>query len=54
MSRSSEACRSFAFEPLGEKSVTELAGVGDALGEQLKAGGFDKVLFSFGWALKTP
>lgn len=45
MSSSSEACRSFASDPLGGKPVTDLAGVGEALGEQLKAAGFDKVLF---------
>lgn len=43
MSSSSEARRSFAAEPLGDKSVTDLAGVCEALGARLKAAGFDEV-----------
>lgn len=44
MLNSSEARRSFAVEPLREKSVTELAGVTEVLGKQLKLLGFDKVI----------
>lgn len=44
MSCSSEARRSFAVESLGEKSVSDLAGVCDALADRLKSVGFDKVI----------
>lgn len=44
MFNSSEARRSFAVEPLREKSVTDLAGVSEMLGKQLKLLGFDKVI----------
>lgn len=43
MWHSSEARRSFAFEALGNKLVTDLAGISEAIGIRLKNDGFDKV-----------
>lgn len=46
MSSTSQKHRNFVQEPMGEKSVTELAGIGEVLGGRLKDHGFDMV-FSF-------
>lgn len=35
-------------EPMGDKPVTELAGVGDVLGQRLEDAGFDKVRLGSG------
>lgn len=43
MSSTSQKHRNFVAEPMGEKSVSELAGVGEVLGTRLQAAGFDKV-----------
>lgn len=43
MVRTSEARRSFVAEPIRDKSVMELVGVGEILGQRLKAVGFDTV-----------
>lgn len=43
MSGTSQKHRNFVAEPMGEKPVTDLAGVGDVLGGRLEAAGFDKV-----------
>lgn len=45
MSSTSQKHRNFVAEPMGEKSVSELAGVGEVLGTRLQAAGFDKVFF---------
>lgn len=45
MSSTSQKHLNFVAEPMGEKPVTDLAGVGDVLGKRLEAAGFDKVHF---------
>lgn len=43
MSSTSQKHKEFVAEPMGEKPVTALAGIGDALGGRLEDKGFDKV-----------
>ncbi|TGZ65963.1 hypothetical protein CRM22_005605 [Opisthorchis felineus] len=38
----SQKHRNFVTEPIGEKLVTELPGIGERLGERLEAKGFEK------------
>ena len=40
--------RNFIAEPMGNKPVTDLAGVGDVLGRRLEAQGFDKAYVVLG------
>ena len=39
----SQKHQSFISEPMGEKPVTELAGIGEVLGKRLSAKGYDRV-----------
>lgn len=43
MSTTSQKHKNFVSEPMGEKEVKELAGIGDVLGARLIEKGYDKV-----------
>ena len=48
MSTTSQKHRNFVAEPMGEKPVTDLAGIGDVLGKRLESKGFDQAYVVLG------
>ncbi|XP_055349336.1 barrier-to-autointegration factor-like [Paramacrobiotus metropolitanus] len=48
MASTSQKHRAFQDEPIGEKPVTALAGIGDVLGERLVEKGYDKAYVVLG------
>lgn len=47
MSRTSQKHKEFIAEPMGEKEITCVAGIGEVLGKRLQDKGYDKVKFVF-------
>ena len=43
MSTTSKKHQNFVTEPMGEKEVTDLAGIGEVLGKRLSERSYDKV-----------
>ncbi|OQR74066.1 barrier-to-autointegration factor-like [Varroa jacobsoni] len=48
MSTTSQKHKSFVSEPMGEKPITDVAGIGEVLGKRLVAKGFDKAYILLG------
>lgn len=47
MSTTSAKHQNFVSEPMGDKPVTDLAGIGEVLGKRLDGKGFDKVCYLY-------
>ncbi|KAK2707815.1 barrier-to-autointegration factor-like [Artemia franciscana] len=48
MSTTSQKHKNFIAEPMGEKPVTDLAGIGEVLGKKLESKGYDKAFIVLG------
>ncbi|XP_033325094.1 barrier to autointegration factor [Megalopta genalis] len=48
MSTTSQKHNNFVAEPMGDKPVTDLAGVGEVLGRRLESAGYDKAYVVLG------
>ncbi|EEB20336.1 conserved hypothetical protein [Pediculus humanus corporis] len=48
MSTTSQKHRNFIAEPMGDKPVTDLAGIGEVLGKRFESKGFDKAYVVLG------
>jgi len=48
MSSTSQKHKHFISEPMGEKPVTDLAGIGEVLGKRLESKGFDRAYVVLG------
>ncbi|CAG9762458.1 unnamed protein product [Ceutorhynchus assimilis] len=48
MANTSQKHKNFVAEPMGDKAVTELAGVGEVLGDRLAKAGFDQACVVLG------